>query len=398
MTPLRKLLQVGLTEAFGARGYAHASVPHLKRVFYRSVEDFVHVFVPHPSVRGPVVWLGGSIGIALIDAPAKELKRILLEPGGPFLLHRIESHSSVSRKCIIGSESEIGRAATAIADLMDEELPRTIADLQRMYADPAGWLRRHLASAPYPPLAIQALVRGEGAPASNEGEAPPAAADRRAGPAPAILRRPLASDCQTLTALLGMAMGESRRPVRVLHRAASCENDKHPIEGLSLPLQHPRLRDGSAEAARGIFAGHDNVEIAEQPSGIIRITIADPPADILRTPIKRLSLKGEAPWNAELALLALLGSKDVREEEKRLGIEQPPATDRVHFYPMPRSGDPRLPPVLEKLTLDEALDQVARTFGGILTYVACPDRRRYTLRHAKAATARTHKTSHSHFL
>ena len=114
--------------------------------------------------------------------------------------------------------------------------------------------------------------------------------------------------------------------------------------------------------------------VSEDRSGMIRVTIGQPVSALLQTRIRSLTLKLHQQYNAMLAIFAILNSKDVGAAMHQLEFDQP----NIVFgggIALPEKGVrlPHLPPSMNDLTMDQALDAVARTFGGIVIYETCAE-------------------------
>jgi hypothetical protein len=148
----------------------------------------------------------------------------------------------------------------------------------------------------------------------------------------------------------------------------------------TLPFPRVEGRPPSKEttglvAVREIFENDKHVMASEDRSGIVRVTIGQPERALLQTRIHSLTLKPHEQYNAMLAIFAILNSKDVEPAVHQLGFDQP----NIVFggdIALPEKGVwlPHLPASMKDLTMDQALDAVARTFGGIVIYETCAER------------------------
>jgi len=128
-------------------------------------------------------------------------------------------------------------------------------------------------------------------------------------------------------------------------------------------------------AVREIFKNDKHVMVSEDRSGMIRVTIGQPVSALLQTRIHSLTLKLHEQYNAMLAIFAILNSKNVETAMDQLGFDQP----NIVFgggIALPEKGGrlPHLPASMKDLTMDQALDAVARTFGGVVIYETCAER------------------------
>lgn len=121
---------------------------------------------------------------------------------------------------------------------------------------------------------------------------------------------------------------------------------------------------------RDVLAANANVTVAEPRPGVTGIWIGDVSHDLLKTKIGVLTLNPRQRYNDHDAITAIIGSKEVQTKMRELQMEVYPIL--VH-YPLvsPDPKLPHLPPSMIDMTMDEALDQVARTFGGLVIYKEC---------------------------
>ena len=151
-------------------------------------------------------------------------------------------------------------------------------------------------------------------------------------------------------------------------------------DGESLPFPRVEVRQLSKEttgvvAVREIFENDKHVMVSEDRSGMIRVTIGQPVSALLQTRIHSLTLKPHERYNAPLAISAIENTTEVEVAERKLGFDHP----NIVFgggIALPEKGVrlPHLPASMKDLTMDRALDAVAKTFGGIVIYETCEER------------------------
>jgi hypothetical protein len=144
-----------------------------------------------------------------------------------------------------------------------------------------------------------------------------------------------------------------------------------------LNLQPPTNEKKGLAAVRQIFKKNKDVTVAQDASGIVRISVGKVPTEILQTRIRSLWLKPEEQYTPGMALIAISGAKEVEAAMKRLGLEHPVIVASILVQePMP--GLVHLPRTISNVTLDQAYDSVAKTFDGLVIYSVCegPDRPR----------------------
>ena len=129
-----------------------------------------------------------------------------------------------------------------------------------------------------------------------------------------------------------------------------------------------------AAAIQDILAKNKDVRVSERQPGVIGIWISDIHNDLLTTRIRMLRLKPRQRYNYQDAIAAILATTEVQTKMREFRMEAMP---EFASYPIV-APDPKLPHLaasMSDLTVDEALDQVARTFTGFVIYKECTDRK-----------------------
>ena len=168
---------------------------------------------------------------------------------------------------------------------------------------------------------------------------------------------------------------------------------------------HEPSKDVSGLAAvRQIFQGDLNVEVTENPIGIIRVRIGNITDEILNTIISHLSFVPNGGYNHFQQLWERIAQRDKSREKPIIGppgeydprsaVDEIERSDEVqaaqhklnlregtgiihHGVNPPDKGEPYLSASLDHVTLDGALDVVAQTFKGIVMYGSCAKQRPY---------------------
>jgi hypothetical protein len=155
-----------------------------------------------------------------------------------------------------------------------------------------------------------------------------------------------------------------------IYYSAACKTK----DGQTLPFPRVEVRPPSKEttglvAVREIFKNDKHVMVAEDRFGMIRVTIGQPASALLQTRIHSLTLKPHERYNVPLAISAIENTTEVEVAERKLGLDHP----NIVFgggIALPEKGVrlPHLPASMKDLTMDQALDAVAKTFGGIVEW------------------------------
>lgn len=157
---------------------------------------------------------------------------------------------------------------------------------------------------------------------------------------------------------------------RISYSTDCYTGDEQPLPFPKLTLQTPSAGTAGLSAVRELFEKDSSVRVTEDKSGMIRITIGEPVPGILDTKVSVLQFSPEERYNPGLAVLAILATKEVQAAERALGLKEPfTITDMNVIQAAP--GLPHLPPSVKDVTVDQALNRIAKTFGGVALYRTC---------------------------
>ena len=165
----------------------------------------------------------------------------------------------------------------------------------------------------------------------------------------------------------------SRKAIRLYYQA-DCQPMKNSLVDYSVPfpffpLQSPPADKTGVAAVREIFKNAKNVTIAEEPPGIIRIWLGKVQMEILRTRISLLTLDRQAQYDPSFAIGAIETTKEVEAAKTSLGLSETPDVGGL-VAPM-EDGLPSLPSSMKNITVDQALDTIAKTWGGPVVFGVC---------------------------
>ncbi len=165
----------------------------------------------------------------------------------------------------------------------------------------------------------------------------------------------------------------SRKAIR-LYYLADCQPMKDSVVDYSVPFPFfpvgppPVDRTGVA-AVREIFKNAKDVTITEDPPGIIRIWVGKVPTEILRTKIFLLTLDRQAQYDPSSAIGAIESTKEVESAKASLGLSDAPVVGGL--VAPAENGLPCLPASMKNITVDQALDMIAKTWGGPIVFGVC---------------------------
>ncbi|MFY9740037.1 MAG: hypothetical protein WAK11_13460 [Candidatus Cybelea sp.] len=174
-----------------------------------------------------------------------------------------------------------------------------------------------------------------------------------------------------LRPVLGHVGGAAR-----IYYAGECEAPEKDTSGVwqllfpAVYLQPPRPGVTGLSAVRQIFRDDPNVAVVQDRFGILRITIGSPSTRILQTRIQKLTLSPIDRYSAPSAVVAINEAPELHAAERRLDAYSNLGTINI-IVSGPIAGAPHLPRLMQKITVDEALDAVVKTFKGIVTYGIC---------------------------
>lgn len=161
---------------------------------------------------------------------------------------------------------------------------------------------------------------------------------------------------------------------RIYYSTVCAAKDGMPLPFPEVKVQAPPKGTTGLAAIREIFKNDKHVKVSQDRSGMIRVWIGQPESALLQTRIGSVSFRVEEQYNGELAIESIEISMEVEAAMRRLGIEQLGAYYNGSIN-VPEKGVPlpHLPASLKNVTMDEALDVIATTFGGIVIYKTCAE-------------------------
>jgi hypothetical protein len=178
---------------------------------------------------------------------------------------------------------------------------------------------------------------------------------------------------ETVLGYLRDVAWSSRKAIRLYYQA-DCQPMKTSVVDYSVPfplfpLQPPSADNSGVAAVREIFKNAEDVRIAEEPLGIIRIWVGKVPTEILRTRISLLTLDRQAQYDPSSAIGAIESTKEVEAAKNSLGLSDAPVCGGL--VALAENGLPCLPASIKNITVDQALDMIAKTWGGPIVFGVC---------------------------
>jgi hypothetical protein len=196
-------------------------------------------------------------------------------------------------------------------------------------------------------------------------------------PTPMTSPRQRSDSIEAVEKYLRPVLASAGKAGRIYYEAICLAAEDYPLAFPRVKARPPLLNVTDLTAARSVFREDKSVLVTEDTAGIIRVRIGRVPDAILGTRISTLSLDPIEQYNSRVAIGAIEDTPEVRSAMERLRLVLPV---RVVNMPVlrPAEGFPHLPPELSNVTMDQALDIVARTWG-IVFYGACAERGIYEI-------------------
>ena len=178
-----------------------------------------------------------------------------------------------------------------------------------------------------------------------------------------------------------LVLNESDNSVRVYFSGECGQGAELLFQEVSFPkirLTQPVSGNDDIIQIRSIFHKNEPVKVFQDRNGIIRVRIGDPDDKLLKTNISVLRFTPDEQYNSRLAVDVIDDAPEVIEMAENIRVRP---TSRLALFGLlvaPSEEFPRLPEVVENVTMDEALDLVASTLGDIIVFGICSDQ--YTVR------------------
>lgn len=126
----------------------------------------------------------------------------------------------------------------------------------------------------------------------------------------------------------------------------------------------------NSSSIKNIFHGKNKVSIYENNKGLISIHIGKVEDKILQTKVSEIHFDVMDQYNPGDAIVKVINNRDIRASAGRLGVRSlSPFSEFLEV--MPDKNFVHLSPDMKNVTLDNALDNIASTFHGIVMYGSC---------------------------
>lgn len=155
---------------------------------------------------------------------------------------------------------------------------------------------------------------------------------------------------------------------RLYYNVTDCSQalDVFPVPFPAISLSPSKKRQSIPE----IFRSDAQVIVSKEHPQIVRITIGKLSTDILGTRISEINFDPTDQYNPSQAILAIMHTKEVHAAALKFGVRE--LTTAINeLVVQPAAGLPHLPPSLKDVTVDQALDSVAKKFDGLILFGTC---------------------------
>src|SRR5450432_1119918 len=165
-------------------------------------------------------------------------------------------------------------------------------------------------------------------------------------------------------------LSPTRKAGRIYYQATCPPNgNNYPLMFPKIDARPPSVAGTELANIRSIFHHAKSVSVTADKGGLFRVRIGKIPDTILQTRIATLSLDVDSQYNYLSAIGAIESAPEVQSVMATIGVGVPA---RVYHYGLvqPAAGLPHLPAQIADVTMDQALDMVARTWRGVVFYGA----------------------------
>ncbi|MFN2542540.1 MAG: hypothetical protein ABR514_10305 [Chthoniobacterales bacterium] len=163
-----------------------------------------------------------------------------------------------------------------------------------------------------------------------------------------------------------------------LYYRAECHPTKdigvdEPIPFPFTKVQPPSNSTTGLAAVREVFKNDKNVTVTEGTDGIIRITIGKVPTAILQTKLPLLNLDATAQYNPQDAFSAIVNTNEMEAAMRLFRFSSIGSLSSTRAEP--GEGFPHLPSSMSNVSVEQALDEIAKTWAGegIVIYGVCAE-------------------------
>jgi hypothetical protein len=170
--------------------------------------------------------------------------------------------------------------------------------------------------------------------------------------------------------LLWSTLKYSEKVGHLYYTGACSQDDSDTLQFPKVNVRRPTKGSAGFTAVKQIFEDDSNVLLTEGHDDVVEVRIGDVSDKLLKTKISVVRLRPIDQYNYTSAIVALRNSPEVMQAAEVLHIHTVPVVVN-EIIVQPSEGLLHLPAVMANLTLGQALDEVAKTFRGVVSYGAC---------------------------
>jgi hypothetical protein len=173
---------------------------------------------------------------------------------------------------------------------------------------------------------------------------------------------------------LKSALSSTQYSARMYFHGGTCFGNG--VDALRFPkveVLPPKDGEHGVSVVRGMFRKNANVLVSVDTSNIVRISVGNVYKPILETRLSSIELSDDARYNPNGpagAINAIEEAAPVQEAMREYRMHQEPVFSIGLLAPSTPKL-PHLPAKMKDLSLDQALDVIAKTFPGIVVYGEC---------------------------
>ena len=156
---------------------------------------------------------------------------------------------------------------------------------------------------------------------------------------------------------------------RIYFRAACQPESEFAVPFPNIAVQIAPLGKTGLAVLREVLPNDAGISVSRRTQGIVSIRVGNVPDAILQTRIGHLRFSSSEQYDPQDAIGVILGARELIFAAKQHGYSSVLA---INDHPMKPAaiGSPHLPSFMNNVTVDMALDRIAKTFGGIVLYGA----------------------------
>lgn len=155
---------------------------------------------------------------------------------------------------------------------------------------------------------------------------------------------------------------------RIEYRGTCDMSNSERIDPPFIELSPASATLSGIERLRAMLSRDQDTSVT-QSAGMTRIRINKVTGSILDTNLQTITLTPNQQYNPQPAIIAFANHSEIQNSLQHLNTRFALSMGGLETLPSPNL--PHLEPSMSHLTLDDALDRIARTFSGVVVYKEC---------------------------